>query len=86
MCYAPLESSQQAGHFDYRHVHHPRGGHAVGDAEAGLKIGRLPLKRERMIGNPARVSLEPMSALYRLYIGIADGMPIARVWACRYSK
>ena len=22
----------------------------------------------------------------RLYIGIADGMSIARVWACRYSK
>ena len=25
-------------------------------------------------------------ALYRLYLGIADGMPIARVWACWYSK
>ena len=25
-------------------------------------------------------------ALYRLYIGIADGMSVARVWACRYSK
>ena len=25
-------------------------------------------------------------ALYRLFIGIADGMSIARVWACRYSK
>ena len=24
--------------------------------------------------------------LYRLYIGIADGMPIARVWVCRYSR
>ena len=24
-----------------------------------------------------------ISALYRLYIGIADGMPIARVWTCR---
>ena len=24
--------------------------------------------------------------LYRLYIGIADGMSVARVWACRYSK
>ena len=25
-------------------------------------------------------------ALYRFYIGITDGMSIARVWACRYSK
>ena len=25
-------------------------------------------------------------SLHRLYLGIADGMPIARVWACRYSK
>ena len=25
-------------------------------------------------------------ALYRLYIGIADGVFIARVWTCRYSK
>ena len=25
-------------------------------------------------------------ALSRLYLGIADGMSIARVWACRYSK
>ena len=24
--------------------------------------------------------------LYRLCIGIADGMSIARVWACRHSK
>ena len=24
--------------------------------------------------------------LSRLYIGIADGMPIAQVWACRYSR
>ena len=28
----------------------------------------------------------PHVALYRLYIGIADAMSIARVWACRYSK
>ena len=27
-----------------------------------------------------------ISALYRLYLGIADGISIARVWACRYSK
>ena len=26
------------------------------------------------------------AALYRLYLGIADGMFIARVRACRYSK
>ena len=26
------------------------------------------------------------AALYRLYLGIADGIPIARVWACRYSR
>ena len=25
-------------------------------------------------------------ALHLLYLGIADGMPIARVWAHRYSK
>ena len=24
--------------------------------------------------------------LYRLYLGIADGMSIARAWACRYSE
>ena len=24
--------------------------------------------------------------LYRLYLGVADGMSIARVWMCRYSK
>ena len=23
---------------------------------------------------------------YRLHLGVADGMSIARVWACRYSK
>ena len=28
----------------------------------------------------------PISVLYRLYLGIADGTSIARVWACRYSK
>ena len=27
-----------------------------------------------------------LDGVYRLYIGIADGMSIARVWACRYSK
>ena len=26
------------------------------------------------------------SPLYGLYLGIADGMSSARVWACRYSK
>ena len=26
------------------------------------------------------------ASLYRLYLGIADGMSIAQVWACRYSK
>ena len=25
-------------------------------------------------------------SLYRLYMGIANGMSIARVWACHYSK
>ena len=25
-------------------------------------------------------------ALYRLYVGVADGMSIARAWACRYPK
>ena len=25
-------------------------------------------------------------ALYRLYLGIADGMSIARAWACRYPN
>ena len=25
-------------------------------------------------------------APYRRYFGVADGMPIARVWTCRYSK
>ena len=25
-------------------------------------------------------------SLHRLYLGIADGMFTARVWACRYSK
>ena len=27
-----------------------------------------------------------LNALYRLYLGIADGMPIVSVWTCRYSK
>ena len=27
-----------------------------------------------------------LTALCWLYIGIADGMLIARVWACRYSR
>ena len=26
------------------------------------------------------------AALYRLYLGVADGMSVARVWACWYSK
>ena len=31
--------------------------------------------------------VEPFGhCLYRLYLGITDGMFIARVWACRYSK
>ena len=28
----------------------------------------------------------PPAALQNIVIGIADGMSIARVWACRYSK
>ena len=28
----------------------------------------------------------PIGSLYRLYIGIADGMSVARLWARRYSK
>ena len=31
-------------------------------------------------------SLWALQRLYRLHLGIADGMPIARVWARRYSK
>ena len=31
-------------------------------------------------------NMRAVSALYRLYLGIADGMSIARVWARRYSK
>ena len=30
--------------------------------------------------------LMQVTRCYWLYIGIADGMPIARVWARRYSK
>ena len=33
-----------------------------------------------------RLYIGSTSALYRLYIGSADGMSIARVWKCRYSK
>ena len=33
-----------------------------------------------------RVGVPCQAALYRLYIGISDGMSIARVWTCRYSK
>ena len=38
---------------------------------------------------PGETVASPCTArhcLYRLYIGIADGISIARVWACRYSK
>ena len=28
----------------------------------------------------------PISALYRLYLGFADGMHIVQAWACRNSK
>ena len=31
-------------------------------------------------------AMSELVALYWLYLGIADGMSIARVWACRYSK
>ena len=34
---------------------------------------------------PLRGPCMRASALYRLYIGIADGVPIARVWACGHS-
>ena len=34
----------------------------------------------------ARVRTHEKQMPYRLYIGIADGLSIARVWACRYSK
>ena len=32
------------------------------------------------------ISIHIFEALYRLYIGLGDGIPISRVWACRYSK
>ena len=35
-------------------------------------------------GAPSSASIH--RALYRLYLGIADGVSIVRVWACRYSK
>ena len=40
---------------------------------------------EPMAPIPA-TALGPVAALYRLYIGIADGTSIARVWARRYSN
>ena len=33
-----------------------------------------------------RQASAPSTSLYRLYLGIADGMSVAWVWACRYSK
>ena len=43
-------------------------------------------RRQRSRGRctPRRAHRIPVAVLYRLYIGIADGMPIARVLACRY--
>ena len=38
------------------------------------------------LGHSAHRSEDPVEALYRLYLGIADGMSIARVWTRRYSK
>ena len=32
------------------------------------------------------VGFRPSGVPAYLYLGIADGIPIARVWACRYSK
>ena len=30
--------------------------------------------------------IDDMSALYRLYLGVTDGISIARACTCRYSK
>ena len=38
---------------------------------------------EHSIAGPERAQAD---FFYRLYLGIADGVSIARVWACRYLK
>ena len=45
-----------------------------------LSLSKLFLKKRRLFHRKL------VLGLYRLYIGVADGMSNARVWTCRYSK
>ena len=59
---------------------------AVGD----VADDETPVATQRRDGGVApaqfRSSIFSAHALCRFYIGIADGMSIARIWACRYSN
>ena len=46
--------------------------------------GRQVLSPDRLDGTLLKNGA--IVALYRLYIGVADGASVARVWARRYSK
>ena len=65
---------------------------AGADGEAGANgiagPARVPENNlfEYRLVKPAALGCNTRCALYRLYLGIADGMSIARAWACRYSK
>ena len=76
----------------------PMGVGAVGQALTHSAVPSHPaaLSKGSLYLNPGQALLRiakryprcsaSATALYRLYIGIADGMSIARVWVCRYSK
>ena len=46
----------------------------------------LPHRRGRHRAAAGTPGWSEVAALYWLYLGLADGMSIARVWTCRHSK
>ena len=61
---------------------------ADGERRGPASIWRVPLKaRPRRYRSRCPPSdFGRLAALYWLYLGVADGVSIARVWACRYPE
>ena len=75
-----------ASTFEYRHTHTRAMG--MPSAMPIYNYGRWLGAVDAWLERDRRHSVRPhaLHSLYRLYLGIADGLSIARVWVCRYSK
>ena len=69
---APSRNAPGQGYMQYHFQYHK----AVVSVPRHMPVARLSERLHASSALPCR----------RLYLGIADGMPIARVWAPRYSK